>query len=77
MTLAAAGRRLCRGVGAASRRSNEFPLHPAGKPGVPEQVTSQTRPEGVGGPRRTWVYVEARRRPRTKYGEVKAASEDN
>src|SRR5215831_8631507 len=36
---------------------------------VPGQVASQTRPEG-GGPRRTRLYVEGGRRPRTKYGEA-------
>src|SRR6266851_3283408 len=34
------------------------------------QVASQTRPEGAGNARRTWVYVERCWRPRTKYGEA-------
>ena len=37
---------------------------------VPGQVTSKTRPEGGAGRRRTRLYVEDRRRPRTRYGEV-------
>src|SRR5262249_9052898 len=35
-------------------------MHP-----VQGQVASQTRPEGGASPRRTWVYVEGWRRPRT------------
>src|SRR5512134_3903686 len=37
---------------------------------VPGQATSQTRPEGGVGTRRTWVYVERPRRPRTTSGDV-------
>jgi hypothetical protein len=41
---------------------------------MPFQMTSQTRPEGVVGRKRTRLYVEDRRRPRTKYGEVVGAA---
>src|SRR5712692_1676520 len=34
------------------------------------QVASQTRHEGASNARRTWVFVERRWRPRTKYGEA-------
>src|SRR5713226_7861011 len=36
----------------------------------PCQIASQTRPEGAADRRRTRLYVEDPRRPRTKYGEV-------
>src|SRR5437870_2658729 len=54
------------------RHDEEQPLHDrySDARSVPGQMTSQTRPEGGAGRRRTRLYVEDRRRPRTKHGEV-------
>src|SRR5439155_1529520 len=45
-------------------------LHLAQDLRLADHRTSTTRPKAGAGPRRTRLYVEVRRRPRTKYGDV-------